>query len=821
MLVYISRVLHVLLPLEADLDFIRTLNDHLLNFVDAVLSRRRDVELEVLSHIQALFSEKGWSSRQFDDLLHEIDHLKTPDSIIDYLKSVIKNLSHEINPAKSHLSRTPFLAMDRGYTPNLRSSPVHTESQINTLSEAIKPYYKTLPDETILQYLPYALLGIDSKLFVFKDNTILLPAKFNHSYASLLNQVLEPALLFHELKIRAESNTSDQSRIKRLFLSSVSQELNSYSTLVNSVFQSQPTSLLTVYKEIHPKIVPLRVLFHLSHKLNEQGDDFLVLVYKLTKLGDVEVSTMATRIFQLISIPYYDMIENWLLKGQLVDDRDGFFISFNPEADNINDIIQFSPARIPLFLTAIDKNIGQRIFQIGKIIIFLSKYCKELEWTSASSAHYTALVRSCQGLSFMAAHQVSQLIHRMYKELVNYLVYVTFYKYELLVHLKNYKRFLLMEASDFIEKIIADGSEIFDEPSISLTSGQLSRILVNSIKTSSVKNIEFRYQSRLDARILELSHGSIGWEVFTLEYKVNDLPIHSIVSANGGTANYLKTFNFLWKLRHFTSILNAGFVESCSLRRNDLRLVSQRYSQLKQQMRNAEFLMNLRDRRTYWIVKSFNTVNVVRHEMMSLLEAITYYLSYDVIEDSFQRQLLQKFFAALEQRPELSERFRSQMAEVQKQKFGGERPGVRQQVAVNEYNLDELVGIHTSFLLSIVNSRLLDSFIVGKISGRSFVAQIYLFLEMMFMYANSWDQYAVHLVNYVGIVSLERGLEQAPESADIMELDDDLERNEEALQILTHKIYTELYLEKFKPQMEALVRDLKGDIELRPLGRSL
>lgn len=832
LLIYISRVLHILLPPEAGLDFIRTLSEFFLAFIDASLSRRRDLELEVSSQIRSLFAQKGWESSKFDTLLQDIDRMTSVDSIVDYLKSVINNLRHEMSPlpkSRQEMAPPPLPFDIGGGISNLRSSPLHSNAPSGTLGEVIQPYYKTLSDETILQFLPYTLLGLDSKLFVFKDNSVLLPSKLNNSYASLLNQVLELALLFRELKKKTESRSMDLSLIKRLFLSFLNSELNSYSGAVNAIFQNNPSSIIGVLKEIHPKVITLRVLFHLSDKLDIQGDELLTIVYNLTKLGDVEVQKTSSRLFSMMSVPYYEMVEHWLLKGLLVDNLNEFFISFDPQAENINEIIQFSTSRIPVFLTAINKNIGYRIFQIGKMIIFLSKYCKELEWLSTFTGHHTGTIHSYKGLASMTAHQLPQLVNQMYLELLNYMTYVVFYKFELFVHLLNCKRFLLMEASDFIEKIITNGSDIFDEPSISLTSGQLARLLVDSIKSSSVKNLDFRYQSRLDARILELSHGTIGWEVFTLEYKVTDLPINSILSSNGGITNYLKAFNFLWKVRHFTSILNAGFIESCNLRRNDLKLVNRRFSQIKQQMKRAEFLMNLRDRRTYWIIKTFNIVNVVRHEMLGLLEAITYYLSYDVIEDSFQRQLLQKFFKSRKGSgwesgmPVLSTKFRNHISEFQKQQVdAGERSGVHTELDVHEYNLDELVDIHTSYLLSIVRSRLLDGDVIGKMSGRSFVAQIYLFLEMMFQYANSWDQYAVLLVNYVGIVSLEKGLTQeAPGSEDIMELDDDLERNEESLQILTHKIYTELYLGQFKPQRDAFVRDLKSDNELRTLGRSL
>lgn len=52
---------------------------------------------------------------------------------------------------------------------------------------------------------------------------------------------------------------------------------------------------------------------------------------------------------------------------------------------------------------------------------------------------------------------------------------------------------------------------------------------------------------RLDARMLEYSQGEIGWDVFTLEYKV-DAPVDTILDPEAMTS-YLRVFNQLWRLK--------------------------------------------------------------------------------------------------------------------------------------------------------------------------------------------------------------------------------------------------------------------------------
>ncbi len=63
---------------------------------------------------------------------------------------------------------------------------------------------------------------------------------------------------------------------------------------------------------------------------------------------------------------------------------------------------------------------------------------------------------------------------------------------------------------------------------------------------------------RLDARMLEYSHGEIGWDVFTLEYKV-DAPIDTVLDPDS-MVNYMKVFNCLWKLKRIEVTLSQGWM---------------------------------------------------------------------------------------------------------------------------------------------------------------------------------------------------------------------------------------------------------------------
>lgn len=58
--------------------------------------------------------------------------------------------------------------------------------------------------------------------------------------------------------------------------------------------------------------------------------------------------------------------------------------------------------------------------------------------------------------------------------------------------------------------------------------------------------------------MLEYSHGEIGWDVFTLEYKV-DPPIDTVLDSEA-MEKYLKLFKHLWQMKRIDMALDKGWL---------------------------------------------------------------------------------------------------------------------------------------------------------------------------------------------------------------------------------------------------------------------
>lgn len=107
-------------------------------------------------------------------------------------------------------------------------------------------------------------------------------------------------------------------------------------------------------------------------------------------------------------------------------------------------------------------------------------------------------------------------------------------------------------------------------PANALFRHNLTATLETAIRSSNAQNDPPDVLRRLDARMLEYSHGEIGWDVFTLEYKV-DSPIDTVLDPDN-MIKYLKLFNHLWKIKRIESTLSKGWMRMAGGARTFLRV---------------------------------------------------------------------------------------------------------------------------------------------------------------------------------------------------------------------------------------------------------
>lgn len=123
--------------------------------------------------------------------------------------------------------------------------------------------------------------------------------------------------------------------------------------------------------------------------------------------------------------------------------------------------------------------------------------------------------------------------------------------------------------------------------------------------------------------MLEYSHGEIGWDVFTLEYKVG-APIDTVLDPDS-MVKYLKLFNHLWQMKRIEGTLNVGWMRIAGGARTFLRVPGK-----------STFVFLTALNRIAELDPQWHQIRIVMAEMIHFMRQMQAYCQLEVIECSWK-----------------------------------------------------------------------------------------------------------------------------------------------------------------------------------------
>ncbi|KAI0092720.1 gamma-tubulin complex DGRIP91/SPC98 component [Irpex rosettiformis] len=330
------------------------------------------------------------------------------------------------------------------------------------------------------------------------------------------------------------------------------------------------------------------------------GGALVNLIHGYADNGDPFVRKFTDQLLEEVSKPFFATLHKWLFSGDLNDPFSEFFVAVDPELAHLQYVHQssgghlggdggfgglgeaedmagerdsglklweskyrFHKEMLPAF---VGEAFGRKIFSTGKSLNFIRYSCQDSDWVATREK----LSNTGGTLQYSDIAGLERSIDTAYQIASRRLFDIFFEKYGLLDHLLALKQYLLLGHGDFADQLMEALGPNLARPANTLYRHNLTATLEAAIRQSSAQNDPPDVVRRLDARMLEYSHGEIGWDVFTLEYKV-DAPIDTVLDS-GAMVKYLKLFNHLWKIKRIESTLSKGWMRIAGGARTFLRL---------------------------------------------------------------------------------------------------------------------------------------------------------------------------------------------------------------------------------------------------------
>ncbi|KAI1425691.1 Spc97/Spc98 family protein [Xylaria sp. FL1777] len=498
------------------------------------------------------------------------------------LRDVLKNPKE----ARSLDEDSPYGSSKRPLSPSeWKRNKAQSDEQANSLKRDVAIKSKLLadnysgiepPEPTILRDLPYTLQGVSSATLPFGSGySLKLPSSLPPPLIGLLHTLAEPSLLCKALQDFVK--TPAKGLLDQSLRAAINDELRSYLTLV-ATLEGQIRRALSSIDETAPRngigkagvtlkrcvvwtreaTMGLRLLSLIAEESKtRKGGQIISLIHSFsTSHGDPVVGAFAERLLTPVTRPFYDILRHWIYDGELSDPYSEFFIQLKSTdamaktktgSTNVwDEKYEMSQSMMPSIVTL---EFANKVHLIGKSLNFIRHSCGDAQWVESYSK------ASSKELRYGDTATLESWIDDAYKITMRRLVHLMTHKFHLFEHLQALKSYILLGQGDFIALLMESLAANLDRPAGAQYRHTLTAQLEHAIRGSNAQYDSPEVLRRLDARMLQLSHGDIGWDCFTLEYKI-DAPVDVVVS-DWGNRQYLKVFNFLWRIKRVEFALSS------------------------------------------------------------------------------------------------------------------------------------------------------------------------------------------------------------------------------------------------------------------------
>ncbi|KAI1314677.1 Gamma-tubulin complex component 3 [Mortierella claussenii] len=461
----------------------------------------------------------------------------------------------------------------------------------NLLNDPSRRTHPEVEESALLRDLIFVFQGIDGKMIKFDAESgtcsIDPTVHISNSTRSLVNRLTELGLLYKNIDNYVQTILAERTvgLVVQSFCSALQHELVDYFRLI-AVLEAHIAKdtdkdkskglslkrLLVWTQESLQRLQLMSVLVESCHNL--QGGALVRKVHDYTQNGDPFIKQFVHHMLERISAPFYVMMQRWIYEGELEDPRKEFFIAYDPDFEN-EDMWQrkyfIRESMLPAF-------IGMSLAK---------KYGDIAELEGSIDAAYLGTSR--------------RLLHLLTT------------KFKLVDHLTAIKRYILLGQGDFIQQLMESLGSNLSQKADTLFRHNLTGKLETAVRSSNAQFDDPDVLRRLDVRLLEISPEDSGWDVFSLYYLVDaDSPISTILTPVA-MHQYLKMFNFLWRLKRVEYALSSAW---------------------RRQTTSARAIRPILE-----LVPELHHCRIVCSEMIHFIYQLQYYILFEVLECSWDELL--------------------------------------------------------------------------------------------------------------------------------------------------------------------------------------
>ncbi|XP_065177544.1 gamma-tubulin complex component 3-like isoform X1 [Sycon ciliatum] len=433
-------------------------------------------------------------------------------------------------------------------------------------------------EATLVRDLIFVFQGIDGHYIKYNekadafrvDPKAFIPA----SIQDQAHKLAELGWLYKRLRrfVDEHSKIMSYGLVGQSFCAALSHELTEYYRLIAVLErqQVQPDDVeglssggLTLTRLRVWAMEPMKRLMVLVWLVSEcqdlKGGSLAGIVYNFSHTSDPDVLALMRHLLIQVALPLRHFLDSWIYDGELEDRFHEFFVAEDVSVPASHLWAAKYSLRKSVLPPFIPLDLAEKILLIGKSINFLRHLCNDRTQLglrpkqSSVDQDVAGAVDLIEGCTM--GGRLRTTVEAVYQATSQHLLNTLHQQYKLSDHLKAMRRYLLLGQGDFIRHLMDLLLDELARPATTLFLHNLIGTLDVAVRATNAQFEEPDTLERLDVKLLEVSSGDVGWDVFSLDYHV-DGPIRTVFD-EGAMLRYLRIFNFLWRAKRMSYILSA------------------------------------------------------------------------------------------------------------------------------------------------------------------------------------------------------------------------------------------------------------------------
>ncbi|XP_054706621.1 gamma-tubulin complex component 3-like [Uloborus diversus] len=338
----------------------------------------------------------------------------------------------------------------------------------------------------------------------------------------------------------------------------------------------------------------------------KKGGALASVLFLHVQHGNENTKMLIQDLLKVVTRPLVKMLSNWIYCGELEDVFGEFFVATNiavPDCSLWQERYSLNKAMIPSFIT-MDQ--ARKILSTGKAINFLRRVCQDNSF-ARDEKRRTKSIELMNSESLFSQEKDSNfesILEKNYTKTSKIVLQVLHEKYNLMDHLLAMRNYFLLGQGDFIRHLMDLLDVDLAKPGNSLYIHNLTGILESAIRATNAQFHNSEVLQRLDVRLLEVSVGDTGWDVFSLDYHV-DGPISTVFTPHCMNS-YARLFTTLWRAKRMEYILS--------------KISQSRTTYLKLQAKIPA------------VTSVLHQCHIILAQMVHFVQQMQYYMAFEVME---------------------------------------------------------------------------------------------------------------------------------------------------------------------------------------------